>query len=85
LSGHIPKEFSKLYILDVLDVYNLAILDVSSNSLCGPIPGGTQFSTFSTTSFQRNRCLYGCPLDSCKGKENPMREYDIIATVAIGK
>ena len=35
---------------------------------------GTQFSTFSATSFQKNKCLYGCPLDSCNGKKNPRRE-----------
>jgi Leucine-rich repeat (LRR) protein len=55
LSGQIPEELSKLHWLHKLDV--------SSNSLCGPIPTGTQFSTFDATSFQRNKCLWGCPLD----------------------
>lgn len=68
LNGSIPEELSKLY--------SLAVVDVSSNSLCGPIPRGTQFSTFSATSFQRNKCLYGCPLDSCSEKENPVGEGD---------
>jgi hypothetical protein len=68
LSGHIPKELSKLYGLEVLDV--------SFNNLCGPIPKGTQFSTFSTSSFQRNKCLYGCPLDPCNKREKPQTKGD---------
>lgn len=66
LSGKIPNELSKLY--------SLVVLNVSSNNLCGPILGGTQFSTFNAAKFQRNKCLYGCPLDSCSGKENLVRE-----------
>jgi len=54
LSGEIPLELSKLSML--------AYLNVSSNNLCGPIPTGTQFYTFSETSFQRNKCLCGFPL-----------------------
>ena len=68
LSGRIPKELSKLYALEVLDV--------STNNLYGPIPRRTQFSTFSTSSFQRNKCLYGCPLHPCNEKERPMIEGD---------
>ena len=61
LSGEIPKELSKLF--------ELTYLNVSSNNLCGSIPMGTQFSTFSVTSFQRNKCLHGCPLDTCNGNK----------------
>lgn len=68
LSGQIPKELSKLY--------ELVVFDVSSNNLCGPIPKGTQYSTFGASSFQRNKCLYGCPLDSCIDKESSLREGD---------
>lgn len=68
LRGKIPKELSKLY--------ELVVLDVSCNNLCVPIPKGTQFSTFSATSFHENKCFYGCPLDSCIDKENQVREAD---------
>jgi len=61
LSGPIPQELSQLHWLHKVDV--------SSNSLCGPIPSGTQFSTFDATSFQRNKCLWGCPLDSCSNQK----------------
>ena len=43
LHGEIPQELSKLSML--------ASLTVSSNNLCGPIPRGTQFYTFTETSF----------------------------------
>lgn len=66
LSGEIPQELSKLH--------ELGVFDVSSNNLCGPIPIGTQFSTFTVTSFQRNKCLYGCPLDTCNENKRPKRE-----------
>ena len=49
LSGPIPEELSKLH--------ELVVLGVSSNNLCGQIPTGTQFSTFSVSSFQNNKCL----------------------------
>ena len=55
LSEAIPQELSKLSMLEVIYV--------SSNSLCGPIPTGTQFFTFNITSFQKNKSLWGCPLD----------------------
>jgi hypothetical protein len=66
LSGEIPQDLSKLS--------KLAVLDVSFNSLCGPIPTCTQFSTFNATSFLRNKCLWGCPLDPCNGNKRPMTE-----------
>ena len=68
LSGPIPKELSKLHELD--------ILDVSSNNLCGQIPTGTQFSTFSVSSFLKNKCLWGCPLDSCNENGRHQRKSD---------
>lgn len=52
----------------------LGVLNVSSNSLCGKIPTGTQFSTFNVTSFQRNKCLSGCPLDTCIEKRKEKGE-----------
>ena len=57
LSGPIPEGLSKLH--------ELALLNVSSNILCGKILRGTQFSTFDVSSFQKNKCLWSCPLDSC--------------------
>lgn len=66
LTGKIPQELSKLSML--------AIFDVSYNSLCGLIPTGTQFSTFNVASFQKNKCLQGCPLNSCNVKKAPMGE-----------
>jgi hypothetical protein len=67
LSGEIPQNLSILTML--------AYLDVSSNTLCGIIPLGTQFDTFNVTSFQRNKCLCGFPLQTCKGKEKQAHEH----------
>ena len=47
LSGPIPENLSKLH--------ELVILDVSSNNLYGKIQIGTQFSTFTVSSFENNR------------------------------
>jgi hypothetical protein len=66
LSGEIPQELSQLSMLGVLDI--------SSNNLCGLIPTGTQFSTFNVTSFERNSCLHGCPLDPCNAMERQVKE-----------
>ena len=68
MSGSIPHELSKLH--------DLSILDVSSNILCRKIPRGTQISTFNVTSFQKNKCLWGCPLDSCNENGRPIRQGD---------
>ena len=79
LSGEIPKELSKLF--------ELTYLNVSSNNLCVSIPMGTQFSTFSVTSFQRNKCLHGCPLDTCNGNkrsEGESNNSDKCAMVKVG-
>ena len=61
LSGSILENLSKLH--------ELAVLDVSSKNLCGKILIGTQFSTFSVSSFENNRSLWGCPLESCNVNE----------------
>lgn len=42
--------------------------------MCGSIPSGTQFSTFDVTSFQSNKCLWGCPINICSNqKEKPIQ------------
>ena len=68
LNGSIPEELSKLH--------ELAILDVSSNILYGEIPRGTQFSTFSVSSFLKNKCLWSFPLDSCNENGRQQRKCD---------
>jgi hypothetical protein len=68
LSGSIPEELSELP--------ELSVLDVSSNILCGRIPTRTQFSTFNVISFQKNKCLWGCPLDSCNENERQANKDD---------
>ena len=90
LEGEIPANLGQISTLEELDMENnnlsgtitqelsmlhkLSILDVSSNNLCGKIPTGTQFSTFNVTSFQNNKCLWGCTLDSCSENERPTRK-----------
>lgn len=74
LTGNIPQEFSKLT--------KLASLNVSSNRLCGPIPKGGQWDTFSPSSFEENDCLCGYnPLHACKEKEiqpkGAVKDYSI--------
>ena len=51
-------------------------MDVSSNILYGEIPRGTQFSTFSVSSFLKNKCLWGFPLDSCNENGRQQRKCD---------
>ena len=47
-------------------------MEISSNIICGQIPTGTQIFTFNVSSVQKNKCLWGCPLDSCN--ENEIQE-----------
>ncbi|KAM3224298.1 hypothetical protein ACQJBY_057594 [Aegilops geniculata] len=55
LVGEIPEELAMLTTLEWLNL--------SYNDLGGRIPSGSQFSTFTSSSFQgENRGLYGCPL-----------------------
>nr|XP_020178645.2 receptor-like protein 6 [Aegilops tauschii subsp. strangulata]XP_045086045.1 receptor-like protein 6 [Aegilops tauschii subsp. strangulata] len=55
LVGEIPQELAMLTTLEWLNL--------SYNDLGGRIPSGSQFSTFTSSSFQGgNRGLYGCPL-----------------------
>ncbi|XP_037451603.1 receptor-like protein 19 [Triticum dicoccoides] len=78
-SGKIPRELGQLARMESLDLswnhligkipQELATLttlewfNVSYNDLSGRIPSGSQFSTFTSSSFQGgNRGLYGCPL-----------------------
>lgn len=65
LSGQIPQVPSKLSML--------ASLNVSYNHLCRPIPSGTQFSTFNVTYFDKNHCLCGLPLPTCKKNDKPKK------------
>ncbi|XP_030924925.1 receptor-like protein 7 [Quercus lobata] len=55
LSGEIPVQLA-----DSLTF--LAVLNLSFNQLVGPIPYIKQFATFSETSYEGNKGLYGCPL-----------------------
>ncbi|KAL4606290.1 hypothetical protein ACB092_09G092000, partial [Castanea dentata] len=55
LSGEIPVQLA-----DSLTF--LAVLNLSFNQLVGPIPYIKQFATFSETSYEANKGLYGCPL-----------------------
>ena len=68
LSGEIPPQLSKLSML--------AVLNMSSNKLCGPIPKGTQFTTWIATSFQKNKCLCGYPLQPCNQNKILMERND---------
>lgn len=58
LSGMIPQDLSKLR--------ELSYLDVSSNKLYGGTKKGTEFDSFNVASFQKNKCLCGNPLQTCK-------------------
>ncbi|EMS54801.1 Receptor-like protein 12 [Triticum urartu] len=77
--GKIPRELGQLAWIESLDlswnhlvgeipqelatVTTLAWLNLSYNDLSGRIPSGSQFSTFTGSSFQGgNKGLYGCPL-----------------------
>ncbi|KAM3224299.1 hypothetical protein ACQJBY_057596 [Aegilops geniculata] len=77
--GKIPRELGQLARIESLDlswnhlvgeipqelatVTTLAWLNLSYNDLSGRIPSGSQFSTFTSSSFQGgNKGLYGCPL-----------------------
>ncbi|XP_050242096.1 receptor-like protein 7 [Quercus robur] len=55
LGGEIPVQLA-----DSLTF--LAVLNLSFNQLVGPIPYIKQFATFSETSYEGNKGLYGCPL-----------------------
>ncbi|KAK3164369.1 hypothetical protein QOZ80_1AG0016720 [Eleusine coracana subsp. coracana] len=55
LTGEIPRQLAALTALEWLNL--------SHNDLSGSIPSGSQFSTFTSSSFQGgNPGLYGCPL-----------------------
>ncbi|CAK9150410.1 unnamed protein product [Ilex paraguariensis] len=56
LSGKIPVELTRLTFLSAMNL--------SYNQLVGIIPKGTQFQTFSNTSFEGNKGLSGPPLTS---------------------
>ena len=66
--------------LELSYLHWLGVLNVSSNSLCGKIPSWTQFSNFDVTLFQRNKCLWGCPLDTCIENKNKNGENNYNST-----
>ena len=86
LKGIIPKSLSEIPTLEQLDLSKnnlsgmiprersiltkMAYLETSWNRLCGRIPGGTQLDTFGKSSFEKNKCLCGYPLQSCKENLN---------------
>ncbi|XP_042383653.1 receptor-like protein EIX2 [Zingiber officinale] len=61
LSGEIPSGLSTLNFL--------CFLNLSHNNLSGRIPTGSQFSTFSGSSYANNMGLCGVPLPECPGDE----------------
>ncbi|XP_057512796.1 receptor like protein 22-like [Actinidia eriantha] len=60
LSGSIPVELASLTFL--------SFLNLSYNQLVGMIPIGSQFQTFSDTSFEGNKGLCGLPLNTNCGR-----------------
>ncbi|KAE8039092.1 hypothetical protein FH972_011535 [Carpinus fangiana] len=64
LSGEIPVQLANGLIF-------LSVLNLSFNQLVGQIPLIKQFSTFSATSFERNKRLCGFPLKSKCIDEDP--------------
>ncbi|KAJ6881084.1 receptor like protein 6-like [Populus alba x Populus x berolinensis] len=65
-------EFEKIQsTLRILDLSN-NIINLSHNQLEGPVPGGTQFSTFNASSFEGNWGLCGFPMPKeCNSDEAP--------------
>lgn len=73
LSGGIPHELSELTYLEVFNV--------SHNNLVAAIPEGGQFSTFDSSSVDRNSGLCGSPLSKmCRHTDEaeapPMTDND---------
>lgn len=63
LTGQIPPQFSSMtYLVSV---------NVSYNQLYGRIPSGTQWTTFSNSSFSGNKGLCGYPLLECSNDSLP--------------
>ncbi|KAK3156036.1 hypothetical protein QOZ80_2AG0101920 [Eleusine coracana subsp. coracana] len=88
LYGDIPQSIGNLTNLQVLDLSSnhltgavptaleklnfLSTFNVSNNELEGPIPTGGQFSTFQSSSFDRNPKLCGSVLvHQCRSAEEP--------------
>ncbi|ESR40790.1 hypothetical protein KPL70_020990 [Citrus sinensis] len=78
LTGSIPSSFGNLKLIESLDLSTknlsgkipaqlaslnfLSVLNLSYNNLVGKIPTSTQLQSFSPTSYEGNKGLYGPPL-----------------------
>ncbi|KAF3456981.1 hypothetical protein FNV43_RR01638 [Rhamnella rubrinervis] len=69
LTCRIPQQLTDLTFLEYLNL--------SQNQLTGPIPRGSQFETFSSSSYVQNPELYGPPLSRiCDKEDSPIFHQD---------
>lgn len=74
LEGKIPTTFSEISSLDQLDLANsnLSTPILKRSLICI----WTCFFTFNATSFQKNKCLWGFPLNLCNENERLPKKGD---------